>query len=108
LDKNSTFAKFATVQNEGNRHNSHRADQAKFLKNGGSTLFPEEINLLGNINKSTLLHLMCNSGQDSLSLAARRANVTGVDISDEPINFAKQLSIDSGLYADFYCSDLYN
>jgi 2-polyprenyl-3-methyl-5-hydroxy-6-metoxy-1,4-benzoquinol methylase len=89
-------------------HNSHRADQAKFLKNGGSTLFAEEIYLLGDVNDSTLLHLMCNSGQDSLSLAASGAIVTGVDISDEAINFAKQLSIDSEIQADFYCSDVYD
>lgn len=89
-------------------HNSHRVDQAKFLKDGGSTLFPEEVKLLGNVNNATLLHLMCNSGQDTLSLATLGAKVTGVDISDEAINFAKQLSADSGISADFYCSDAYD
>ena len=29
-----------------------------------------------------LVHLQCNAGQDTLSLAARGARVTGVDISD--------------------------
>jgi 2-polyprenyl-3-methyl-5-hydroxy-6-metoxy-1,4-benzoquinol methylase len=89
-------------------HNSHRADQAKFLKNGGSTLFPEELALLGDLNNKELLHLMCNSGQDSLSLAAYGAKVTGVDISDEAINFAKLLSIDSGIPTEFCCFDVYD
>ena len=40
-----------------------------------------------------MLHLQCNAGQDSLSLAAEtRAQVTGVDLSDEAIAFAKALA----------------
>ncbi|MFF8324428.1 hypothetical protein ACH49M_05185 [Rhodococcus qingshengii] len=51
-------------------HNSHKGDQAQFFRNGGSTLYPEELALLGEIDGSSILHLQCNSGQDSLSLAA--------------------------------------
>ena len=37
--------------NEGTKaHNSHKGDQAAFFRAGGSTLFAEEIRLLGYIN----------------------------------------------------------
>ncbi|MFD6512630.1 hypothetical protein [Rhodococcus sp. NPDC060176] len=63
-------------------------DQAQFFRNSGSTLFPEELALLGEIDGSSILHLQCNSGQDSWSLAALGANVTGVVLSDSAIDFA--------------------
>jgi hypothetical protein len=50
-------------------HNSHKGNQTQFFRDGGSTLFPEEIELLGNITGLSLLHLQCNAGQDTLSLA---------------------------------------
>ena len=89
-------------------HNSHKKDQAAFLRGGGSTLFPEEIELLESIDGLRLVHLQCNAGQDSLSLAALGAEVTGVDISDEAIDFARKLSIDSGIPANFVRADVYD
>ena len=60
-------------------HNTHKVDQAAFLRSGGSTLFPEELELLGAVEGLRIAHLQCNAGQDSLSLAALGATVTGVD-----------------------------
>lgn len=95
--------------NEATRaHNSHKRDQAKFLREGGSTLHPEERALLGDVRGASLLHLQCNSGQDTLSLAALGAVVTGVDISDEAIEFARRLSADSGLAGTFVRADVYD
>ncbi|HEU5088860.1 MAG TPA: class I SAM-dependent methyltransferase [Roseiflexaceae bacterium] len=95
--------------NEATRvHNSHKADQARFLREGGSTLFPEEIELLGDIRGKRLVHLQCNAGQDTLSLAARGALVTGVDISDEAIDFARRLSQESGIPGTFERADVYD
>lgn len=88
-------------------HNSHKGDQAAFFRSGGSTLFPEEIELLGDIAGRSLLHLQCNSGQDSLSLARLGADVTGVDISDEAITFARRLSEESGIAAVFERVDVF-
>ncbi|MDW5443273.1 class I SAM-dependent methyltransferase [Polaromonas sp. SM01] len=82
-------------------HNSHKGDQAAFFREGGSTLFPEELTLLGDVNGLRLLHLQCNAGQDSLSLARHGAQVTGVDISDEAIAFARRLSAEAALPASF-------
>ncbi|WP_062475871.1 class I SAM-dependent methyltransferase [Variovorax boronicumulans] len=89
-------------------HNSHKGDQAAFFRAGGSTLFPEESALLGDLNGLSVLHLQCNAGQDSLSIARRGARVTGVDISDEAIDFATRLSAESGIAARFERSDVYD
>lgn len=89
-------------------HNSHKKNQAEFLKRGGSTLFPEELELLGDPTGLRLLHLQCNAGQDTLSLASLGAEVTGVDISDEAVNFATELSRDSGIPGRFVRADIYN
>lgn len=96
--------------NEATRaHNSHKADQAKFFREGGQKLYPEEIDLLGDLRGKSVLHLQCNSGQDTLSMKQLgAARVTGVDISDEAIDFARKLSADSGLDATFYRADVYD
>lgn len=82
-------------------HNAHKGDQAAFLRSGGDTLFPEELALLGELAGRSLIHLQCNAGQDSLCLARRGALVTGVDLSDEAIAFARTLALDSGIAAHF-------
>jgi SAM-dependent methyltransferase len=90
-------------------HNSHKGDQAKFFREGGNTLFLEDMQLLGDLTGKTLLHLQCNAGQDTLSIAKHLgAQVTGVDISDEAVNFARQLAQDSGIPATFVRSDIYD
>ncbi|MFZ0546459.1 MAG: class I SAM-dependent methyltransferase [Candidatus Promineifilaceae bacterium] len=89
-------------------HNSHKADQAKFFREGGQTLYPEEIELLGDLHGRSLVHLQCNAGQDTLSIARLGAAVTGVDISDVAIDFARKLSADSGIPAAFHRSDVYD
>lgn len=95
--------------NEATRaHNSHKADQASFLRDGGNTLFPEEVELLGDLRGKRLLHLQCNAGQDSLSLAWLGAQVTGVDISDEAIDFARRLAAESGIPGAFVRADVYD
>lgn len=65
----------------------------------------EELQLLGHLDGLRLLHLQCNAGQDSLSLARLGARVTGVDIGDSAIDFARQLSRDS-IAADFQRDDI--
>lgn len=102
---------------EGNRlswnvateaHNSHKGDQAAFYRSGGNKLFAEERELLGNVSGKRIVHLQCNSGQDSLSLVQMGAEVVGVDISDSAIEFARQLSAESGVPATFIRSDVYD
>lgn len=89
-------------------HNSHKRDQGAFFRSGGSTLFPEEVDLLGDLHGKSLLHLQCNAGQDTLSLARLGASVTGVDISDTAIDFARRLSAESDIPAMFERADIYD
>ena len=44
-------------------HNSHKGDQAAFFRNGGSTLRPEELGLLGDVKGLSIVHLQCNAGR---------------------------------------------
>jgi SAM-dependent methyltransferase len=89
-------------------HNSHKGDQARFFREGGSTLRPEELGLLGEVAGLRVVHLLCNSGQDTLSIAQLGAEVTGVDISDEAIDFATRLAADAGIAATFQRADVYD
>ena len=89
-------------------HNSHKGDQAAFFRDGGSTLKREERELLGEVAGLRIVHLQCNAGQDTLSLARLGAGVVGVDISDEAIGFARQLAEDAGIAARFERADVYD
>jgi len=96
--------------NEATRaHNSHKADQAAFFREGGQKLGQPEVGLLGDLTGKSVLHLQCNAGQDTLSIRQLGAAiVTGVDISDEAIDFARKLSADSGIEVEFHRSDVYD
>ena len=89
-------------------HESHRGDQVRFFRAGGSTLFPEELALLGNLRDCRLAHLMCNAGQDTISLAAQGADALGVDISDAAIARARELAAASGSAARFERANVYD
>ena len=90
-------------------HNSHKGDQAGYFRNGGMKLCQEEVSLLGDLRGKSVVHLQCNAGQDTLSIKhLGAAKVLGVDISDDAIAFATQLSADSGVEATFVRSDVYD
>ncbi len=89
-------------------HETHKGGQAAFLRGGGTTLFPEESALLGDVRKKRVVHLQCNAGPDTLSIAALGAEVTGVDISDVAIESAMKLSRESGIAASFVRTDVFD
>lgn len=89
-------------------HNSHKGDQARRYREREQPLHPEERDLLGDIRDLAVVHLQCNSGQDTLSLAQLGAHVTGVDISDTAIEFARRLSAETGVPATFHRADVYD
>ena len=88
-------------------HESHRGDLSRFFGEGGSTLFQEERDLLGELEGRSLVHLQCNSGGDSISLARLGATVTGVDLSDEAVSSARALAEETGTRATFERADVY-
>ena len=58
---------------------------------------------------TTLLHLQCHFGLDTLSWARRGAHVVGLDLSDEAVALARRLAAETGLEdrAEFVCADVY-
>lgn len=82
-------------------------DVEGFLK-GKSSLNSIELKLLGDVSGKTILHLQCHFGQDSISLSRLGAKVTGVDLSDKAIDFARELADIDASDAKFICCDLYS
>ena len=89
-------------------HESHRGDLSRFFREGGNTLFQEELDLLGELEGKSLVHLQCNSGGDSISLTRLGATVTGVDVSDEAVSSARDLAEKTGIRATFERADVYD
>lgn len=62
---------------------------------------------LGLVAGLRTLHLQCHFGKDSLVLASRGAEVTGIDFSAPAIVAAQALTLELGLSARFVQADLY-
>jgi 2-polyprenyl-3-methyl-5-hydroxy-6-metoxy-1,4-benzoquinol methylase len=82
-------------------------DLASF-KQGKSSLNKIELEELGDVKGKSLLHLQCHFGMDTMSWAREGAIVTGVDLSDEAIKLAKELSAELNIPADFICANVYD
>ena len=65
---------------------------------------------LGDISGKSIIHLLCNTGADSISLARRGADVRGVDFVPENIFYAKQMARELGVknidFIESYIGDL--
>lgn len=88
-------------------HSKSKEYQLDSFKKGKTSLQSLERKELGNIKGKKMLHLMCHFGMDTLSLAREGAIVTGVDLSDESIKLAQNLSDELKISARFICSDIY-
>jgi SAM-dependent methyltransferase len=75
---------------------------------GEDTLTPIEAAEIGDIRGKRLLHLQCHFGLDTLSLARRGADVTGLDISPSAIAAARDLAQRAGLQARFVEGNVYD
>jgi len=87
--------------------NSEFYDMTAFLE-GKSSLKSIELEMLGDVSGKSILHLQCHFGQDSISLSRMGAKVTGVDLSDNAIKTAEDLTIKLKDDAEFICCDLYD
>ena len=67
------------------------------LSSSETTLCSTQIEELGDIDGKSLIHLQCNTGADSISLARLGARVTGVDLVPENIRCARKLAADLGI-----------
>ena len=68
-----------------------------FLSHNESTLSEAQRSELGDISGQRLIHLQCNTGADTISLARMGAKVTGVDLVPENIHYARKLAADLGV-----------
>lgn len=79
---------------------------AKFFSNGGTILDERVVAAVGDPAGIRLLHLMCATGEETLSWAVLRAAPTGVDISQINIDLATEKAAAAGLPARFVCADV--
>ena len=77
------------------------------LREGGDALLPMDDRVLGDLTGLDVLHLQCHIGTDTLSLARRGGNVTGIDFSADAIAQARALSEELAIPATFLESDVY-
>lgn len=82
-------------------------DMKKFM-DGASSLNRFELDLLGDVNNKSLLHLQCHFGQDTLSLARLGAKVTGIDFTPSAVDAASDLARQLGIDARFVCCNVYD
>ncbi|WP_316819311.1 class I SAM-dependent methyltransferase [Pedobacter nyackensis] len=98
-------------QSWNNRTDTHLKSEFYDLEgfmNGKTSLNDIELNLLGDLQGKTILHLQCHFGQDSISLSRLGAEVTGVDLADKAIESAKQIAKETNSTANFICCDIYD
>jgi SAM-dependent methyltransferase len=91
-------------------HKTSEFYQTEAWKASGETSLNEiELRELGpHVAGRKLLHLQCHFGQDTLSWARLGAKVTGCDLSDNAIDFARELSRDLNIPARFVRCNLYD
>ena len=98
-------------QSWNNRTDAHLKsdfyDMESFLK-GNSSLNDIELQLLGDVQGKSILHLQCHFGQDSISLSRLGAEVTGVDLADKAIASAKEIAGKTNSTTKFICCDIYD
>ncbi len=64
-----------------------------------------ELNLLGDIAGQRILELGCGGGQSSIAFARQGATVTGLDLSDAQLVFARQLAAQEQVSVRFVQGD---
>lgn len=75
---------------------------------GKSSLKSIELDLLGNVEGKSILHLQCHFGQDTISLSRLGAKSVGVDLSDKAIEAARDLANKDNSDTRFVCADVYD
>ncbi len=79
---------------------------AEFFAAGGSSLDARVVDAVGDVRGRPLLHLMCATGEETLSWAVAGAEAVGVDISDVEIDLAIEKASAAGIAARFVTADV--
>jgi SAM-dependent methyltransferase len=77
------------------------------IRNGTARMNAIEEEELWPVTGLRVLHVQCHFGHDSLIMAQRGAEVTGVDFSTEAVEAARENAATLGLPARFVLSDVY-
>lgn len=85
---------------------SNRAYTAEFFAAGGCSLEDRVVEALGDVRGNRALHLMCATGEESLSLAVMGADVVAVDISLRQVELATAKARAAGLNVEFVAADV--
>lgn len=101
----------ANLANWNDRAAVHLRDTTGFyrvdaFRTGEDTLNPIEAAEIGDVDGRRLVHLQCHFGLDTLSLARRGAEVTGIDFSPVAIAGARGLAAETGIPARFVEGDV--
>jgi ubiquinone/menaquinone biosynthesis C-methylase UbiE len=85
---------------------SNRNYTSAFFAAGGCSLDARLVDALGDVAGQRVLHLMCATGEDSLSLAVLGAEVVAVDISERQIELARQKARAAEVSVAFLAADI--
>lgn len=94
-----------------NKTDAHIASEfydMRGFRKGNNSLNSIELELLGNVQDKSVLHLQCHFGQDSISLSRLGAEVIGVDLSDKAIDYARKIASELEVTTQFICCDVYD
>jgi len=69
---------------------------------GPGAPFEDELNLLGNLRGKNVLEIGCGGAQCSIAMARQGAKVTGIDISERQLQFARTLAEKNGVIIKLY------
>lgn len=68
----------------------------------------KNLKLLGNLKGKKVLEIGCGGAQCGIAMAKKGAKVIGIDISDEQLKFAKELTKKNKVKIKFYQGDIKN
>lgn len=105
--------KLSNRENWDQRADLHILDRTGFYAvdaflAGEDVLYPIEGREIGDISGLKLAHFQCHIGLDTLCLARRGAQATGLDFSSRAIAHARELAARSGIAADFVEGEVYD
>lgn len=110
MDKEKNYIEI-NRQSWNNRIDSHLKSEFYDVDNfiqGTTSLKSFELDLLGDVEGKTILHLQCHFGQDTISLSRLGAEVTGIDLSEKAIESAQQIAKRTNSNVTFICCDIYD
>ncbi len=91
------------------RYEGWLAEAIELIRGGGTNLFPEELELIGDLHGRCrrAVHLQCAGGRDTLSLWNLGADeVVGVDFSGRMLDLAQRLTQATGAPARWILADV--